>query len=331
MLSLAIHPQSFASGYTLMSNLFRWILFLVAGFSLFVSTDALAFDFGSNLSSTLESFRFLEQPSQRLNFVQPIMPMTAVPTVSRGSALPLNVKRPARLVAGSNAAFLHWMQSIHTRIESLSWNQRVSDQFDSENQDGFLRALGFKRVTAAERFPADNLKAEQDNDTSDFLEPSGGQSGSLFGSSKILGQQPFVEQHLWPGIDLGTDMNLPLGESPIQLLDPGAANLAATGGLSAAFRYADTDTKRLPLPKVQFSGRGRLGLTPASYESLNVYLPVMIYPRTILVNDNDWHSDGLFFGAYVEGAASSQSVLVGGLTQAPSTTVTVGLKTGVNF
>ncbi len=57
----------------------------------------------------------------------------------------------------------------------------------------------------------------------------------------------------------------------------------------------------------------------------------MLYPRTTLVKDNEWHSDGLFFGAYVEGAASSQSALVGGLTQAPSTVVTVGLKTGVNF
>jgi hypothetical protein len=310
-----------------MSNQLRSILFLTVGFSLFVRTDALAFDFVSNLQLPVDTFRFLDQPSQRLNSVQAIM-LPIVPTrVGRTAPLPLNEKRPAKLTGGSNAAFWQAMESIHTRIDSLSWKQRASDQSDGQNQDGFLRALGLKRVTAADRFAAETLNAEQGSDANDDLAVSEDQSASSWGSQRIPGQQPFAYQGLWPGSDFGSGINVP----PMRLLDQNATNTVAPTGWSATFHYADTDTKRLPLPKVQLSGRGRLGLTPTSNESLNVYLPVMLYPRTTLMGDNEWHSDGLFFGAYVEGAASSQSALVGGLTQAPSTVVTVGLKTGVNF
>ena len=102
---------------------------------------------------------------------------------------------------------------------------------------------------------------------------------------------------------------------------------------SAVLRVASLDEKRLPLPKVQWSGRGRLGLTAVSYESLDVYVPVSIYPRAGFIGETDkeLRDEGLFLGAYFEGAASSQSVVVGGLMQPASTLLTVGLKTGVNF
>ncbi len=193
-----------------MSNLLRSILFLAVGFLLLIRTDALAFDFVSNIPSSVDPFRFLDQPSRRLNSVQVVTPLAAFPTIGRTGAQPFTVKRPPRLAVGSNAAFWQSMQSIHTRIESLSWKQRVSDQFDGENQDGFLRALGFKRLAAADRFPADTLNAEQGSDTSDDLEPSSARSASSFGSSRILGQQPFVDHGLLSGMDLGSDLNAPL-------------------------------------------------------------------------------------------------------------------------
>ncbi len=169
-----------------------------------------------------------------------------------------------------------------------------ADPYDAENHDGFLRALGLKRVTPAERFVADHLNAEQGSDTSDEPESRADQL-----SSTLFGQQNFVDRGFLPGIALGSDQSVPLSAPPIRLLDPNTVNPVSPSGWSATFHYADTDTKKvlLPLPKVQLSGRGRLGLTPTSNESLDVYLPVMLYPRTTLVKDNEWHSDGLFFGA----------------------------------
>lgn len=97
--------------------------------------------------------------------------------------------------------------------------------------------------------------------------------------------------------------------------------------------YSHPDDRRLPLPNIQWTGRGKLGLSPVAYENINVYFPVSLYPRPGFGREASSPPDGqqLFLRAYFEGNTSSQSAMVGGVLQPTSRVFTVGLKTGVVF
>ena len=96
--------------------------------------------------------------------------------------------------------------------------------------------------------------------------------------------------------------------------------------------YSRPDDKRLPLD-IQWTGRGKLGLSAVTYENINVYFPVSLYPRPGFGREASGQPDGqqLFLRAYFEGNSSSQSAMVGGVLQPTSKVFTVGLKTGVVF
>jgi hypothetical protein len=307
--------------------------FILAAEWLILTSVAAAFDYSYEPSS-FETYRIIGELTHRLN-ASPLATVAHEPTIAERIAVPLWLRLPpSDWAAKLDEAVAQRMESIRAEMNYSAWSKRPDDiVFDNDER---LRRLGHTWQTTLNQVSkgllADNLASDAENDWA----PRKIQGISSAVDYSLASQDEWLsESALWTDVDfssgIGNRLWVPaLSDNASGRNDPGRS---IQEKWSAVLRVASADEKRLALPKVQWTGRGRLGLTAVSYESLDVYLPLSIYPRPGIIGEGDkeLRDEGLFLGAYFEGAASSQSVVVGGLMQPASTMLTVGLKTGVNF
>lgn len=227
--------------------------------------------------------------------------------------------------------------AIYARIEYFHWNERI-DGNNFVNEDGPLFNLGYYRRVDRQRLRGEFFGSQVTYTGQTTGRPDG--DVPLSSHTNYIGGRVEYDYFLLPDRFERFEVLTGLG---VRMWDRDLVSAYNSEGewvqgyrefWLALYPYLGAETRRDPNRRIEWYGRGRLGLTAFTHDMMHgPGVHSTVYPRPGLTGlfEGGLRGQRAFVGAYVEFFAWDPSGKNNGMSQPRSSQLTAGVQTGITF